>query len=101
MTKKTLRKLVCILSTTDHIRIAKMLVSNKGSVSPQRPSEKNTVIKYPTITLAHGTCIKKNVNNLPLACSHRQINAKTNFFRCDSILPLHKTIRPYKFIGKS
>lgn len=29
---------------------------------------------------------------LPLACSHRQRNTKTNFFRCAFILPLHKTI---------
>lgn len=29
---------------------------------------------------------------LPLACSHRQRNTKTNFFRCDFILSLQKTI---------
>lgn len=34
----------------------------------------------------------KRFKFLPLACSHRQRNAKTNFFRCDFILSLQKTI---------
>lgn len=34
----------------------------------------------------------KRFKFLPLACSHRQRNTKTNFFRCAFILPLHKTI---------
>lgn len=34
----------------------------------------------------------KRFKILPLACSHRQRNAKTNFFRSDFILPLHKNI---------